>query len=276
MRTPAPVTSRTFTYVLLTLLTLVLPARLWAGSAAPEDAIFEPEQITTFAKQVERFAASNGARAFIIARQGRPEDELPEGIQFTHTAIAIYSTITLENGKTAKGYAIHNLYQQADKVDRSELVVDYPVDFFWSAKSLKAGVLIPTPALQQKLIALVMSDKDEQLHNPKYSAISNPFNAVLQNCTEYTLDILNAAIYDTTDTQRLKANAKAHFTPTEVKENPMKIALGSVVKADISIRDHTDTIATATFTSIAGYLNENALSTLAVTFEGEDNVTPLL
>src|SRR5690606_28230806 len=130
----------------------VLPARLWAGSAGADDNSFEPERITSFAKSVEHYAAKQGARAFIIARVGRAEDELPEGIQFTHAAVAIYSSITLDNGDTAKGYAIHNLYQTGEGSNRSELITDYPTDFFWSAKSLKAGIIIPTAELQQQLV----------------------------------------------------------------------------------------------------------------------------
>src|SRR5690606_22934133 len=97
------------------LLMLCLPVRLMAGSEAGGASHFTPEAIGQFAKSVEHYAAEAGARAFIIARQGRPESELPDGIRFTHTAIAIYSTVTTADGRQLKGYAIHNLYQKSDK-----------------------------------------------------------------------------------------------------------------------------------------------------------------
>ena len=81
-----------------------------AGSQQHGKPSFSPEAIAIFSKEVEKYAASQGARAFIIARRGRPIEDMPEGIRFTHTAIAIYSSIQLDNGETAKGYAIHNLY----------------------------------------------------------------------------------------------------------------------------------------------------------------------
>ncbi|MCP4696531.1 MAG: DUF2145 domain-containing protein [Gammaproteobacteria bacterium] len=35
------------------------------------------------------------------------------------------------------------------------------------------------------------------------------FSSRFQNCTEYVLDVLNAAIYQTNDIKQLKANASA-------------------------------------------------------------------
>jgi len=246
---------RSFIVFLLTM--IVLPA--YAGSTAKGESKFTFEQLEPFAKKVERYAASKGARAFIIARVGRMEDELPKGVQFTHTAIAVYSTIQLADGQMVKGYAIHNLYQKEKDSDKSQLVTDYPIDFLWSANSLKAGIIIPTPELQARLIDIIASGKNKQLHNPKYSAISNPFNSQFQNCTEYTLDIINAAIYQTTDIRQLKANGKAHFSPHRIKVNRLKLMLGSLFMDDIALSDHSSTIYTATFSSIKRYLQENGL-----------------
>lgn len=241
-----------------------LPVRLVAGSAAGGEAHFSPEAISRFAKSVEHYAAEAGARAFIIARQGRPEAELPEGIRFTHTAIAIYSTVMTTDGRQLKGYAIHNLYQKADRRDESYLLQDYPMDFFWPVQALKAGVLIPEPGLQQALVDLIARGDHLALHNPAYSVLASPYNTRYQNCTEYTLDLVNAAIYNTLDLARLKANARAHFQATPIRETPFRLFLGSLFAADIRLDDHQDVVATATFTSIARYLQDNGLLEQAV------------
>ena len=47
----------------------------WAGSQANKQAVIAPEKIVKFAKDVEKYAAAHGARAFIIARVGRPEKD---------------------------------------------------------------------------------------------------------------------------------------------------------------------------------------------------------
>lgn len=240
--------------LVLGILIMLVNVYAHAGSNQVTESKFEPEVVATFAKDVEKFAAEREARAFILARVGQPASSLPKGINFTHTAIAVYSEITLDDGKKVKGYAIHNLYQDAKDNNRSSLVTDYPVDFFWGAHELKAGIVIPTPELQQKLIELIASGKNKALHNPKYSLIANPFNNQYQNCTEHTLNIINAAIYQTTDMKQLKANTKAYFDPQRVNVSRFKLSLGNIFADGITTKDHKGKIKTTSFNSIANYL----------------------
>jgi len=245
---------------LITCLLLITTATFtYAGSNQATEAKFKPEQIATFAKNVEKYAAKQGARAFIIARVGQPKSDLPKGINFTHTAIAVYSEITLGDGKKVNGYAIHNLYQDAKDSGKSSLITDYPVDFFWGAHELKAGIIIPTPALQQKIIEVIASGQNKALHNPKYSIISNPFNNKYQNCTEHTLNIINAAIYQTTDMKQLKANTKAYFERQRVHVSRFKLGLGSLFADGVTTKDHKGKVRTTSFGSIDKYLEKYGL-----------------
>lgn len=261
-------------YKLLVALLLLISSVCYAGSAQKAALLFPVEQVELFAKQVEKYAAKKGAHAFIIARLGQPAKELPKGIEFTHTAIAIYSDITLQSeglksGEKVKGYAIHNLYQKMGQADKSELVIDYPIDFFWGANALKAGILIPTLDVQQRIIEVIASGKNKALFNENYSVIANPYNSVFQNCTEHTLDIINAAIYQTTDIAQLKNNTKQYFQAQRVKINPLKLLLGSLFIDDVSTKDHKGKIKTATFTSITKYLQENDLLVDSVVLNGK-------
>jgi hypothetical protein len=240
-------------FVALLILSLVMVNSAFAGSNQDTEPKHSAKEITQFAKKVEKYAASQGARAFIIARVGRPVKDLPKGIKFTHTAIAFYSSIALANGETAKGYAIHNLYQKQDKLDTSTLVIDYPTDFFWVAEELKSGIIIPSSDLQQRIINAIASGQNKAIHNANYSVIANPFNDQFQNCTEHTLDIINAAIYQTTNKDKLKHNAKAYFQPQRVKTSPFKLMLGSIFMSDVTTKDHQGKVYTATFTSIGKY-----------------------
>lgn len=107
--------------VLLLLGLLIQPAQ--AGSRHPNTAsAFSTSRVAVFAKKVEKYAASKGARVFLIARLGAPQADLPEGVQFTHVGLAIYSSITTADGKEVHGYAIHNLYQKAADLAHSELL----------------------------------------------------------------------------------------------------------------------------------------------------------
>lgn len=259
---------------------IALSALHWSvahAGSAQDNAIKLPiEQVEIFAKHVEKFAAAEGARAFIVARIGRPEKELPKGISFTHTAIALYSEITLDNGEKVNGYAIHNLYQKRNQADKSELVIDYPVDFFWGVNALKAGIIIPTPSVQQRIITVIANGQDKQIHNENYSVIANPFNNTFQNCTEHTLNIINAGIYQTTDIAELKSNAKQHFQAQRVKINPVKLLLGNLFVDDVSTKDHSGKVKTTTFTMIGKYLKENDLLAKAVVLESNGEINELL
>jgi hypothetical protein len=233
---------------------------LFAGSSQAGGEIhFKPEEVIAFAKKVEKTMAQKGARVAIIARVGRDRDSLPTGISFTHTAFAVYSQITTADKRVVPGYAIYNLYQRDKEPNISDLVVDYPVDFFAGVELLEAGIIIPTPELQERLLKVITSDTYKQLHNPHYSVIANPFTLEYQNCTEHTLDVITAAIYQTSDIKVIKADEKAYFTPLKLDINPIKLLLGSMFVSDVSLSDHPDSPETATFTTIDGFLEKYKL-----------------
>jgi hypothetical protein len=257
------------------LLLIWITPTTFAGSGASKEATLDPEEIIKFAKDVEKYAASKGARAFIISRLGTPKAELPKGINFTHTAVAVYSTIQLSDGKTVQGYAIHNLYQDSEDSNASSIIIDYPVDFFWSAFELKAGIIIPTPELQQLLLDNIANSKHLSLHNPNYSLLSNPFNSKYQNCTEYILDVINASIYQTTDIQQLKKNTQAHFKPKRIKRS-LKLLLGRILKDDLTTKDHGRKIYTTTFSTIGNYLQDNNLASSLIVFQKDGTIDKLM
>ena len=229
-------------------------AASFSSSSANAKPQFPAEQIIGFSKKVEQQLAQEGVRVAIVARMGRPLSEMPEGMHFTHVAFAVYSNITLADGTSVPGYAIYNLYQKNDRPNLSDLVQDYPVDFFSGVAELEAGILIPSPELQQRLLTVIASPTYSSLHQPRYSVIANPYTVELQNCTEFVLDVVNAAIYQTSDIKLIKANTKVYFKAQSVKVNPFKLMLGSMFSAEVSTSDQRGTPVTATFEKITEYL----------------------
>jgi hypothetical protein len=227
---------------------------LSSSSAAGDDLKFAPEKIVGFAKKVERALAAKGARVALLARIGSPPEDLPEGFHYTHVAFAVYSQITTADGRSLPGYAIYNLYQVPDKLDTSTLVQDYPADFFAGVAVLEAVIVIPSAELQARLLQTIASPTYAALHEPRYSLIANPFTLGRQNCTEFVLDVLNAAIYQTDDINKIKASEKAYFHAQPVNVNPLKTLLGSIFMDEISVSDHPDSPRTATFEKLAEYL----------------------
>lgn len=181
---------------------------------------------------------------------------MPKGINYTHTGFAVYSRITAEDGRQIPGYAMYNLYQNDEKPDVSSLVQDYPFEFFQSVEVLEAGVIIPSPELQKRLLAVIASPVYKKLHNPKYSVIANPFTLDRQNCTEHLLDVIVAAIYGTDDLKVIKADERAYFEAQPIHVNPVKLAVGSAVSAEIAVSDHPNRPQTATFETIGRFLKK--------------------
>lgn len=231
-----------------------------AGSRVSETAVLPLEDVARLSKKVENYAAERGARVFFIARQGRPDNELPDGVSYTHVSFAVYSEIQTEDGRKVPGYAIYNLYQDRDNPARSSLVVDFPLDFMAGAHRAKVGVIIPTRALQQRLYQVIHSEVYQKLHNPAYSAISNPYSDRYQNCTEHVLDVVNAAIYNTDNVEQLKVNSKKYFKAHKIRINPLKLTFASIFKPEIKTSDHHGGIRTATYGTISEYLREFGLA----------------
>lgn len=233
-----------------------------AGSNQSSDGApnFEPQEIVQFAKHIEKILAERQVMVAIVGRIGRPQSELPPGIQFTHTAFWVYSMIQTEEGTVVPGYAIYNLYQRSNQPDRSDLVQDYPVDFMLGVYDLKVGIIVPRKAVQQRLIDVISSSTYQQLHNPDYSAIASPYNNRYQNCTEFVVNVIFASIYKTKNMQEIKANIQAWFAPQPVEVSRLKLAFGSLFMPDIKIADHKDKVATATFSTIAEFMETENLA----------------
>ena len=250
-----------FLQVLLFLaLQTCLPAPSFAAdfssSAGGSVAHFSPGEIIRFAKKVERTLAEKGAYVAIVGRMGRPPSDLPEGMHFTHVGFAVYSRITTSEGKVVPGYQMYNLYQEDTHPDRSDLVKDFPVDFFSGVAVLQAGVIIPSPELQKRLIETIESPAYEKLHDPRYSAIASPYTLGRQNCTEFVLDVINSAIYRTEDERTIKAAERKYFVAQKVNVDPLKLLLGSMFSSEISLSDQEGEPVTATFETIGNYLKQ--------------------
>jgi hypothetical protein len=225
-----------------------------ASSVGGQTTHIAAQEVISFAKKVERALASKGARVAILARMGRPLNDMPPGMRYTHVAFIVYSQVKTADGRQLPGYSIYNLYQYDDQPQKSRLVQDFPVDFFSGVAQLEAGILIPSPTLQQRLIELIASPAYASLHDPRYSVIANPYTLGLQNCTEFTLDVINAAIYQTTDARRLKQITQKYFAAQPVDVSPFRLMLGALFSSEVSLSDHPEKPVTATFERISDYL----------------------
>ncbi len=222
----------------------------------------KPAETAAFAKQVERDLAQRGARVAIVFRAGRPREDLPDNIAYTHGAFWVYGETTGADGKTYKGYAVYNLYQGDGKslpITQSYLARDYPIDFVAGSQADDVGVIIPSPEMQRRIENIINSPSYEKLHIKSYTLVSNPFDAKHQNCTEFLLDVISAAAWQTDNYAQIKADLKAHFTPTVVHADLLQRVFGPVFDPRLNLDDQGGDIETAEYASIARFMKDNGL-----------------
>lgn len=237
---------------------LALPAH--AGSSEAGRPTLPADEVAAFSNRVQQDLAARGAHVAIVARMGRNPTQLPQGVRYTHVSFWVLSQIKTADGRKGTGYRVYNLYQDAKTGTRSHLVQDSPEDFFAGAYRLDAGIIIPDTRLQKKLLRVISSPTYSALHNPRYSVLANPNTSQFQNCTEHTLDVMIAALYGTRDVVRIKANVAAHFKPQVIAIGGLKRALAPAASQALTTADHGATVATATFGSIARFMNDNKLA----------------
>ena len=242
------------------MLALALPSFAMAGSTEGSKSILSKVEVATFANRVQQDLAARGASVAIVSRVGRKPNTLPAGVDYTHVAFWVFSQITHANGSTGRGYQVYNLYQKSSDDTRSSLVQERPADFFAGAYSLDAGVIVPDVRVQEKLLNVIASSTYSALHNPRYSVLANPNSSQFQSCTEHTLDVLMAGLYGISDIPQIKANISAYFQPQHIKIGGLKRALAPVKSQALTTSDHGATVSTATFGSIARFMDANDLA----------------
>lgn len=246
--------------LLVLALSLLLPSLAWAGSEQAAGApVRSQKTIAAFTDSLQNQLARRGAHVAIVGRSGRAPESLPDGITYTHVAYWVYSTMTRADGSTYTGYRVYNLYQQGKDGRSSALIQDSPEDFFAAAYTLDAGVIVPDIRLQKKLLKTITSPTYHALHNDDYAVLANPMTTTFQNCTEHTLDVLMASLYNTDNTARIKANIAAYFDPQPVEVSGMKRLLAPAAAPALTTADHGAQVATATFGSLARFVRENKL-----------------
>ncbi|WP_424964616.1 DUF2145 domain-containing protein [Dinoroseobacter sp. S375] len=241
-------------------LAVAFPTLAPAGSSEAGTPRLPAAEVAAFSNKLQQDLAARGANVAIVARMGRDPSALPAGVRYTHVGFWVYSRITQSDGTTGLGYRVYNLYQQSDDPTRSRLIQDSPADFFAGAHRLDAGVIIPEPQLQRKLLGTINSPSYAQLHNPHYAVLANPRTTRFQNCTEHTLDVLMASLYGTSDVGQIKANIAAYFEPQPIALGGIKRTLAPVASGALTTQDHGRHVATTTFGALARFMEGHDLA----------------
>lgn len=226
------------------------------ASSNSNGVIVQPELVIPYAKRVEHELAKRGAHVAIVARVGQDPKDLPSGIEYTHVAFWVYSEMALPSGETVNGYVVHNLYQLVGDSSQSELITDFPVEFFGDVYELRSGIIIPEPAVQQRLIEFIGSKDYKGLHVPNYSLIANPHKRSFQNCTNFILNALVGAVYQTGNVQEIQSHIDTYYEPQKVGVNGFERLFGSIFINAVATSDHDGDIKTSTYGSLLKFMNK--------------------
>ena len=218
----------------------------YVASTDSGDALFARETLERYGTQLVDELASHDVQLAIVSRAGQTRDKLPDGVQFTHSA---FFRRTADDG-----YDVYNLYHgEADRLT-SSLVTDTPADFLRLLQERDAGIVIPTPEMQARLHAFLETPEYRAVHQPTYSLISNPLDLRYQNCNEFMLYALAAAIWETTDRAVLRDKLAETVTPTELHVSPVRRHFGPMIDERLLLDDHGERIVTTTFGTLAELL----------------------
>jgi hypothetical protein len=223
---------------------------------------FGAEAIRDFALRVNDELDRRKVNVAIVARCGRPRSELPRGIHYTHVAFIVFEPMRDATGQTFYSYATYNLYQGgAGQEDRSRLKQDVTYDFVAGMAEGDVAICVPIEPLQKRLLATLRSPAYRALHNPAYNVVANPWRDRFDNCVTHTLKVCVAAIYGTHDSDRIYGDIRAYFRPTPVHLSLIQ-SIGAAHLRGFSYEDQEpDGVQTATYDSLAGFLEENGLVT---------------
>lgn len=239
------------------LLTATPVASAFDSSApAPADHLL-PEQAAAFSKEVEKALAERGARVALVFRAGRPRDQLPDGINYTHGAFWVFQPVDTPDRGRINGYVAYNLFHgDGEDLPRTQsyLATDFPFDFVSASRVDDVAIIIPTPEMQRRILAIMASPDYEALHVEAYSLISNAGDPQFQNCNEFMLDVIAAAAWQTRDYAQLKANLKAHFAGSTIEAGPLMRIFGPMADERLRMDDQSGVIRTVTFESLAEFM----------------------
>lgn len=242
---------------------IAAPLEGQAASTPTAAAHLSLPQAAAFSKEVERELAGRGVRVAMVFRSGRPRQDLPPGLGYTHGAFWVYQEVLATDGRRLQGYAVYNLYQgdgDSRPVTQSYLAQDFPLDFIRPSALDEVAVIVPTPEMQRRLLGVIGGETYRRLHNPSYSLIANPASTRHQNCTTFMLDVVAAAAWETNDPRQVRANVAAHFKPSPIRVGGLQRAFAPLADPRLKTDDQGRRLVTAAYESLVGFMVENQLS----------------
>jgi hypothetical protein len=228
-----------------------------------EEAKATPHSIERSLVLAQRVASSldaSGAQAVVLARAG--QDLSRYGVRWSHLGCALRAPDgwRVVHKLNSCGTATSGIWRQG----LGEFFLDTPHRY-------EATYAVPTPAVQQRLVALLSGPPAPalRLHHAPYSTVSHSWSTRYQQSNQWLAETLAAAMDPATatrdDAQRWLR--QQGYQPQEVRLRTLTRLGGRVSQANVAFDDHPPAerlagrIATTTADSVLGWLPRAGLST---------------
>jgi hypothetical protein len=191
-------------------------------------------QSLQLAFKTQEVLENSGATVALIGRVG--VDLSAYGLRYSH------SGIVWRDHPHGRWTVIHELNQCA--TDRSHLFDEGLGNFFLDSPfAYEALLVILSPDLQQKLVRTLVGPLPDQLHQPAYSMIANPWKIRYQNSNQWLLEVLAAAfaapdeVHSRTDAQQWLLRNEYH--PTTISLSAVQRLGARLFSANVQFDDHS-------------------------------------
>jgi hypothetical protein len=219
------------TRVIALVLALCAAAAAHAGTACAD----RPLDVATFTSAItlaERTTAAldrSGAQVVLIARAG--QDLSKYGLRFSHMGYAVR--------RDGNWVVLHELN---DCGSASSSLFDEGLGRFFldNMHVYETRIVVPAPAVQARLAAMLASNTPQRLHEARYNMLAYPFSTRWQNSNQWLLETFAAAMADGPIDQREQAQAwlkYAGFRPITVEIDAMTRLGARLTRANISFDD---------------------------------------
>ena len=205
-----------------------------AGQACTQKQLgpVEVRAALTLALDVQQALDRAGAHVAIVARAGR--DLSRYGLRYSHVAIAWRDhprgTWTMVEALNRCGTAVSALFDDG--------LGDFFLDDMFA---YEAAIVVPSPAVQRRIGALLAARGGGRLHEARYNLVAYPWSTRYQNSNQWVLETVAAALADRGLRSRDDAQAWLRaegFRPSTVHLTALERIGGEMTRANIAFDDH--------------------------------------
>lgn len=217
-----------------TLLFMLTTQTAQAGTACTAGATTEQTFVKAMALAEKTRAAldASGAEVALLARVG--QDLSSYGIRYSHIAYV------WRDHPQGRWLVVHELNEcgTARSALFNQGLANFFMDDLFAYESL---IVIPSPANQARLAAMLASPAPVAMHTPRYNMLSYAWSDKYQNSNQWALESYAAGMSEQPTTTRRDAQRwlkTASFTPRTVRVSSIKRLGARVVRANVAFDDH--------------------------------------